>query len=211
MTNSQGQATDSIGLSWGCGSVNKDPVITSINISSNNLNAFTEYEISTAASDPDGDPLSYKWSVDGGILSDPDTNPTKWDTGFPETYHLTVEVSDGKGGKATKTRAVRVEDIANIAENPPQVDNIIITAFPIYTNTKYLVQGDVFDPDSDIESCNFSVSGGTLSDQNANHIYWTTPVDAGDYSIALLARDQQGNEDMLVVFFTVETKWEVVD
>ena len=104
-----------------------------------------------------------------------------------------------------------MEDIVNIAENPPEVNDIIITASTIYTDTKYFVHGDVFDPDNDIKSLNYSVSGGTLSEQKANDVYWTTPVDPGDYSIALLARDKQGNEDMLVVFFKVETKWEVIE
>jgi hypothetical protein len=211
-TNSEGSATDSIKLDWGCNDTNHNPEIAGIGLSANELYTLTEYEISTAATDPDGDNLTYKWSVDGGTLKSSTSNPTKWETpGFPETYHITVEVSDGRGGTATETRAVRVEEIVIIGDNPPQVHNIIINDSPIFTNTKYYVYGDVSDPDNDLQSFHFDVSGGTLSEQDANDIYWTTPVDAGDYSISLLARDQEGNEDLLVVFFTVETEWIVVD
>lgn len=98
-TNSNGRDTDSIKLDWGCDGSNHDPVIAGIGTSANDLYTLTEYEISTAATDADGDTLTYKWSVDGGTLSDPDINPTKWETpGFPETYHITVVASDGRGG-----------------------------------------------------------------------------------------------------------------
>jgi len=205
-TNSEGSVTDSIKLDWGCSDTNRNPEIAGIGLSANDLYTLTEYEISTAATDPDGDNLTYKWSVDGGVLSNPNINPTNWETpGFPETYHITVKVSDGRGGTATETRAVRVEEIIIIGDNPPKVQNITINDSPIFTNTKYFVHGDVTDPDNDLQSFYYDVSGGTLSEQSANDIYWTTPVDAGDYSISLLARDKEGNEDLLVVFFTVET------
>jgi hypothetical protein len=210
--NSEGSASDSIKLDWGCDDTNRPPEIAGIGLSANDLYTLTEYELSTAATDPDGDSLTYKWSVDGGTLSSSTSNPTKWETpGFPETYHITVEVSDGKGGKDTETKTVRVEEVIIIGDNPPQVHDIIINDSPIFTNTKYYVRGEVTDPDNDLKSFQFDVSGGTLSGQSANTIYWTTPVDTGDYSISLLARDKEGNEDLLVVFFTVETEWIVED
>jgi len=211
-SNSMGEAAGSIKLDWACGTLNHDPQISGIGISANDLFTITEYEISAAAIDPDGDALTYKWSVNGGVLSNENINPTKWVTpDFPDTFDITVEVSDGKGGKDTETRSVKVEELIIIKDNPPQVNDIIIKDDPLYTDTKYYVHGDVFDPDSDLAGFAFAASGGVLSGQSANTIYWTTPVNAGEYSITLTARDKQGNEGTLTVLFKVEPDWIVVD
>jgi len=209
--NSKGRDTDSIKLDWGCDGSNHDPVIAGIGISANDLYTLTEYEISTAATDADGDTLTYKWSVDGGTLSDPDINPTKWETpGFPETYHITVVASDGKGGTDTETIAVRVEELVILLGSPPEIQDITINESPLYVDTKYYVHSVVTDPDNDLAFFQFDASDGILSDQSANTIYWTTPATEGDYTIALLARDSEGNEDLLVVSFFVVDKVEML-
>ncbi|MCK5567434.1 MAG: hypothetical protein KAI62_05935 [Actinomycetia bacterium] len=66
-TNSEGVATDSISLSWQC---NRPPEITEIILMGNHYVGL-EYAVSAAAADPDGDSLSYSWSVAGGTLDDP--------------------------------------------------------------------------------------------------------------------------------------------
>ena len=89
--------------------------------------------------------------------------------------------------------------------SPPEIQDITINEDPLYVDTKYYVHSIVTDPDNDLAFFQFDASDGTLSDQNANTIYWTTPATEGDYSIALLVRDSEGNEDLAVVsFFVVE-------
>ena len=104
-TNSEGEATDSINLSWGC---NRAPEIAEITLMGNHYTGV-QYEVSAAVSDPDGDSLSYQWSVTGGTIENSSANSIKWTT--PNTagnYNLTVIVDDGKGGTATKTETVEV-------------------------------------------------------------------------------------------------------
>jgi len=106
--NSEGEATGSITLSWGCEVENQDPEISEITLMGNHFTGV-QYEVSAAASDPDGDSLSYQWSVTGGTIEDSSTNPIKWTT--PNTagnYNLTVIVDDGNGGTAAKTETVEV-------------------------------------------------------------------------------------------------------
>jgi hypothetical protein len=213
-TNSEGSATDSIKLGWGCGDTNHNPEIAGIGLSANELYTLTEYELSTAATDPDGDSLTYKWSVDGGTLSSSTSNPTKWETpGFPETYHITLEVSDGKGGKDTETKAVRVEELFVIVGNPPEIHDIVVYGNPLCTGTKYEVRAFFSDPEGDIDrnSLYFDASDGTLSDHSYDTVYWTTPLNSGDYSIAFIVRDLDGHESMLVEAFTVEACWQVIN
>lgn len=113
-TNPKGTATDSISLSWGC-DVNRPPEISGIIILGTYYTGL-EYEIATVASDPDGDILSYSWSVDGGSLADPSKNPVKWTMpGTPGFYPITVTVDDGKGGKAEKTTSVSVRTLPSVS------------------------------------------------------------------------------------------------
>jgi len=104
-TNSEGTASDSITLTWGC---NRPPEIAEITLMGNHYTEV-EYTVSAAATDPDGDSLSYEWSTTGGSINDSHANPIKWtapDT--PGDYDITVEVDDGNGGTATKTETVTV-------------------------------------------------------------------------------------------------------
>jgi len=107
-TNSEDTATDSINLSWGCPIPNNPPEIVEITIISGNYAPGIEYPIPVVASDPDGDNLSYKWSVTGGSILDDTSNPMKWTPPTIGSYDITIVVEDGKGGTDTKTETVSV-------------------------------------------------------------------------------------------------------
>lgn len=73
----------------------------------------TDYWISINASDPDGDNLSYTWSVTGGTINYPDNSPPVWTTpqlgdGSYLNVILTVTVDDGRGGIADKSADISV-------------------------------------------------------------------------------------------------------
>ena len=55
------------------------------------------------ASDPDGDELSYIWSVNGGSISGEGSVATWVAPNAYGTYTITVTVTDAKGGQAIKT------------------------------------------------------------------------------------------------------------
>ena len=76
-TNSEGSASDSITLSWGC---NGPPVIASIVVDDDFHYTDETYNVFVNTSDPDGDPLSVKWNVSGGSINDIHANPMNWTT-----------------------------------------------------------------------------------------------------------------------------------
>ena len=79
-----------------------------------------EYTISAAATDIDGDSISYSWSVDGGSLNNPNVNPVKWKMpGNAGSYNITVAVDDGNGGQDEKTETVEV--LAMLSVILPQI------------------------------------------------------------------------------------------
>jgi len=114
-TNSAGSDTDSINLSWGCDIPNNPPVISDITFTGNHYIGL-EYTFSASASDLDGDVLTYYWTVEGGNLANPNTNPVKWT--MPANagdYDITVTIDDGNGGEDEKTETVEVISLPSIS------------------------------------------------------------------------------------------------
>jgi len=108
-TNSEGVATASMNITYGCSEgVNREPVVSDISISNPNPVTNTEYDISVTASDPDSDTLTFNWSAPG-IITNGTSNPAKWKTSMDAgTYTVSVSVSDGKGHTVSRTKSVVV-------------------------------------------------------------------------------------------------------
>jgi hypothetical protein len=71
------------------------------------------YNLHIDAVDPDGDNLSYTWTVTVGKMSNPNSNPARWDVpkiewqgNQYESVTITVTVDDGKGGTVTISRTI---------------------------------------------------------------------------------------------------------
>ena len=143
--NSAGEASASINLTWGCGSENRNPVINDITLSSASIKTGQQYDVTGNASDPDGDPLTYKWTISGGAINNDSANPMKWTTpAAVGSYTITLKVTDGKGGEATKTKTVNVES-AIVSLTVPKVTTeggYIESGGPAYAG------GDIFVGDS---------------------------------------------------------------
>jgi len=65
--------------------------------------------VTANANDPDGDPLTYRWSAPTGTLSPGDQMTTTWTApGADGPVPVTVTVDDGRGGTASDTTTIRV-------------------------------------------------------------------------------------------------------
>jgi hypothetical protein len=121
-TNSEGEATDSITLNWGCPLPNNPPEISEITVMGTQYINKT-YGLGVSASDPDGDSLTYNWTVTGGTIDNPHATNINWTT--PSTcgnYRITVTVSDGKGGEDSKSEDIYVHFIYDLLEKAPGAD-----------------------------------------------------------------------------------------
>jgi len=118
-TNSEGVDSDSITLSWGCEAENQDPIISEITLMGTKYTNI-QYIISVAASDPNGDSLTYNWYVTGGTMDDDTANPMKWTApSEPGSYTITATVSDGKGGEASAHSNVDVHFLYDLLTEAP--------------------------------------------------------------------------------------------
>ncbi len=79
-----------------------------------------------SASDPDNDPLTYRWTANGGQVT-PSNNTAQLCTNAlaPGNYTMTVRVEDGKGGAADASKTITVQ----APPPPPQSSKISECSF----------------------------------------------------------------------------------
>jgi uncharacterized protein (DUF2141 family) len=87
---------------------NSQPIIQSVTVSPNTINAGGMVNITVVAADSDKDSLSYTYVVTGGSISG--TGPSvSWTAPSAEGAHsVNVTVRDGKGGEATQNASLTV-------------------------------------------------------------------------------------------------------
>ena len=132
-----------------------------------NENAPAESSIGTAraATDPEGDALTYSASGDSNISFDAATRELSWATGFSPDHEtsaqhsVTVTASDGRGGMATLAVVVTIRDLN---ETPSFPDASYSRAVNENSNTGTAVgavQSSATDPDDSDVTLGYTLSG----------------------------------------------------
>jgi hypothetical protein len=159
--------------------------------------------VTCAASDPDGDELSYEWSATGGHIAG--TGPEATWTAPQEVgiYYITVVVTDGHDRSDTRTLPISVAP-----EEPPTIDTLNITKdryghcyLKPYSGGYYVGMGKMYDiacvvSDTDTQlSYEWSCTGGELSEtfEGGSMIAWTAPDTSGKVTITVIVSDIAGN------------------
>ena len=111
---------------------NRPPTIT---CSADRTSVFAgeRVHITTNASDPDGDPLTYTWRTNGGQIIGSGPAVDLDTTGLaPGSYTVTVRVDDGRGGAADCNTTIEVKTVPP----PPQASKIADCPFAKPLNTR---------------------------------------------------------------------------
>jgi choice-of-anchor C domain-containing protein len=149
----------------------------------------------SASSDPDGDPLTWSWSIalrpggsNAGIVS-PTAAQTSFVPDLPGIYTIQLIVRDGKADSVPAL--VVVEALA--ANHPP-----VITSTPVITATvgqPYSYAAQAIDPDlGDVLTWSLLTAPSGMSiDPVSGLIAWTpTAADAGQLDVSVQVRDSAG-------------------
>ncbi len=169
---------------------NQLPVISSLTADQEELLPLANCNIECTASDPDGDELSYSWSVDGGLI---------WYEGSKAiwtapavtrgTYTVTVEVSDGQGGVATEQITINVA----APNQPPVIESLTAewTRLKPASNTPITCLAN--DPDRDELSYSWSAGAGNITGEG-DTVTWVAPNGYGSYIIIVTVTDGRGGQ-----------------
>jgi RHS repeat-associated protein len=123
---------------------NHDPQITSSAVTAGQVSTGYRYQV--AASDQDGDPLTYALSVFPSGMSIGSNGLVTWTPSAAGTFAVTVRVTDGRGGSTTQSFNIQVSgnglppDPATVA---PPLDPTGANSFFASTNFLYTGQNPV--------------------------------------------------------------------
>jgi len=184
-------------LAAGNEGVNHAPVITSTTAQPATITAEGSTTLTCAATDSDGDTLSFQWSG-GGAFSTPTVASTDWTIETPGTFTLTCTVSDGRGQQATGTVDVTVVSAGNQA---PIISDITADPTAVAPDADTTLTCTASDPDG--EAMTFAWTGeGTFATPDAATTLWHHGV-TGQFELTCTVTDTQGNFSTGTVFVSV--------
>ncbi len=143
-------------------------------------------------SDPDNDPLTYKWTATGGTI-DGTGAEVRWKPGDAKegSYTATVVCDDGRGGTATASSNFTVEQKPN---QPPVVSSCAADPSTITVGQTSNVTTTASDPDNDPLTYSYTTSGGHVTGSGANVKFDSTGVAPGTYTVTCTADDGRGGK-----------------
>jgi outer membrane protein OmpA-like peptidoglycan-associated protein len=158
--------------------------------------------LNAQGADPDNDTLTYKYTATGGAVEGTGAE-ARWNpTGVkPGKYTVTVTVDDGKGGTATSSADVTVEEKPN---TPPVVSSCAADPSTITVGQKSTVTTTATDADNDQLTYSYTTSGGHVTGSGASVQFDSTGVAPGTYTITCSASDGRGGEAHATTQVTVK-------
>ncbi|MEA3431961.1 MAG: PKD domain-containing protein, partial [candidate division WOR-3 bacterium] len=87
---------------------NQPPVISSLTAAETDVYPLSTVAIQCAASDPDGDPISYAWSTTGGSLTGTGSTVSWVAPEYYGDYDVTVTVEDDQGNSTVRSISLNV-------------------------------------------------------------------------------------------------------
>ncbi len=158
--------------------------------------------LNAQAADPDNDTLTYKYTATGGTVEGTGADARWNSTGVaPGKYTITATVDDGKGGTATSSTDVTVEEKPN---TPPVVSSCAANPATITAGQNSTITTTATDADNDQLTYSYTTSGGKVTGSGASVQFDSTGVAPGTYTITCSASDGRGGEGHATTQVTVQ-------
>jgi outer membrane protein OmpA-like peptidoglycan-associated protein len=148
--------------------------------------------IEAQANDPDGDPLTYTWSANGGSVEG--TGPqVRWNSAgaAPGKYAVTVKVDDGRGGTASSSADVTVVPRPN---RPPVVSDCLANPATVNPGQPVNITTKASDPDNDQLTYAYTASRGKVSGSGPSAQFDSTGLAPGNYTVTCQVDDGRGGK-----------------
>ena len=202
----------------GCTPANQLPIISSLIANEERVESSDILQIECTASDPDGDELSYSWSVDSGHISGEGSTASWTAPDEPGVYIITAQVTDGRDGEATAQLIINVE----APNHPPTIENLIVTAEHSYleeatagfttqdivykalNGQDYKIECVASDTDGDELTFEWLADGGEW-DGEGSMVTWHSPTERGEVTLLVKVSDGKGDLAIESVVFVVTT------
>jgi hypothetical protein len=171
-----------------CTLLNKAPVISSLEAEKSSLGATESCEIRVLACDPDGDELSYEWQASGGDVSG-QGQVAMWTAPYsPDTYDVTVRVSDGRGGEAEMQLSLDV-----IPNSPPVIEGLTAQRTEANRAEAIVIECLASDAEGDSLTYTWLATGGSFYGTGPVTA-WEAPLVLGTYDVTIRVSDGRGGE-----------------
>ncbi len=175
-------------LASSCTLLNKAPVISSLEAEKDCLCATESCEIRAVAYDPDGDELSYQWRATGGNISGQGATAIWTAPDNSDTYTITVEVTDGRGGRSEMQLSLGV-----VPNTPPAVESLAAKRARVNRAEFIVIECLASDADGDSLIYTWAATGGTFYGSGPITA-WESPLTLGAYTITVEVSDGRGGE-----------------
>jgi hypothetical protein len=177
-------------------------------------NPNVESALLCAASDPDGNPLTYTWSAEKGIIRGEGQKVSWVPPGEVGEYEIMVKVTNGKGGEASFSKRfavvkplLEVDNTIYLKLTPPAT-NVAAASGRVNGLSTPEIQCVVPDRDPSEFTYTWAANAGKLmadglNEGKASRVGWIAPNQAGQYVVGVLVTDRAGNKAIGEVTFEV--------
>src|SRR5712664_2142072 len=141
------------------------------------------------ASDPDNDSLTYNYSATGGSVEG--TGPeARWSSAGAAvgSYTVNVKVDDGKGGTASCSADIKVEE----KPNHPPTASLSVERSPILPGERTGVTCNGSDPDNDPLTYSYTTTGGQIVGSGSSVQFDSNGLQPGSYTVNCSVNDGRG-------------------
>lgn len=160
----------------------RPPVVTARQPESNAVDAFRNQQVNLAvsASDPNGDPLTFRWSANGAPVGSSDPKLTLRPS---DSTRVVVQISDGHGGSQTESWDISVRN------RRPKLSLSPANKRSLEVGQRLTFRAKASDPDGDSVDTEFSLDGTPIGDGETFEFRAEKP---GTYVVSARATDAGG-------------------